>query len=201
MKVVILAAGEYPSHPEALAALQAADRVVCCDGAANEFVARGGLPFAIVGDADSLNSDVAQRFADRVIKVAEQETNDLCKAFRYVISLDIENLELTILGATGKREDHSMGNIFHLLDFAGIVPLQMLTNYGRFVAFNRPAILRTRVGQQISVFAPGCKLLQSEGLKWPLRPFTYLWEGTLNEALSSVIHILSDGPYLVYFPF
>ena len=45
----------------------------------------------------------------------EQETNDLSKAFRYCLKRGWK--KLFILGATGKREDHTMGNISLLSDY------------------------------------------------------------------------------------
>ena len=49
---VIVAGGEYPTAPQPLEALQSAPFVVCCDGAADRYIATGGVPDAIVGDGD-----------------------------------------------------------------------------------------------------------------------------------------------------
>ena len=73
-KVIILADGDYPTHPLPLAVLQSGLPVVCCDGAANRFVAEGGIPTAIIGDGDSLSDEVRERFAHLIHHVAEQET-------------------------------------------------------------------------------------------------------------------------------
>ena len=43
-EAVILANGEYPSHPLPLQMLENAEFVVCCDGAANEYILRGHTP-------------------------------------------------------------------------------------------------------------------------------------------------------------
>ncbi len=55
-EAVILANGEYPSHPLPLQMLKNAEFVVCCDGAANEYILRGHTPDVIIGDGDSLSS-------------------------------------------------------------------------------------------------------------------------------------------------
>ena len=68
---VILANGDFPTHSLPLRILHEAPRVVCCDGAINAF------PNAdiVIGDGDS----VPVEFRDRLIKVDEQEDNDLTK--------------------------------------------------------------------------------------------------------------------------
>ena len=43
-EAVILANGEYPVHPLPLQVLADAKYVVCCDGAANEYISRGHIP-------------------------------------------------------------------------------------------------------------------------------------------------------------
>ena len=52
---VILANGDFPSAPLPLQVLERAHYVVCCDGGANEYIAKGYLPTAIIGDGDSLS--------------------------------------------------------------------------------------------------------------------------------------------------
>ena len=106
---VILADGAFPNGREALEHLEKADRVICCDGAARSLVAYGREPDRIVGDLDSLSEEFKKRFADRIEHVSEQESNDLSKAFRYCREQGYKNI--VILGATGKREDHTMGNL------------------------------------------------------------------------------------------
>ena len=54
-EAVILANGEYPTHVLPLKILEEAKFVVCCDGAANEYILRGHTPDIIIGDGDSLS--------------------------------------------------------------------------------------------------------------------------------------------------
>ena len=81
---VILAAGLFPTTPRALDFLRRADYIACCDGAANACVDAGFEPDVIVGDGDSVRKDVRERYADRIVRIAEQETNDLTKTFHHV---------------------------------------------------------------------------------------------------------------------
>ena len=122
---VILANGAPPTHPVPLRLFREADRLIACDGAWRKVLDLGRTPDAVVGDGDSLGADGREALAQRGIPFIgeeEQETNDLCKAFRHAVATGAEGDAVVILGATGRREDHALGNIFHLLDFAAEVP-------------------------------------------------------------------------------
>src|SRR5450759_5031062 len=77
---VIVADGTFPQHEIPLGYLKNAKRIICCDGSAQNLILAGMFPEAIVGDLDSLNDDLAKRFADRIFPDESQETNDLTKA-------------------------------------------------------------------------------------------------------------------------
>lgn len=130
-ETIILADGDFPSHPLALEWLRQCPYVVCCDGAANTYIRSGRMPEAIVGDGDSLLPDIKERYASLIHSEAEQETNDLSKAFRFCLSQ--ERKRITIMGATGKREDHTIGNVSLLADYMEQAEVSMMTDYGIFV--------------------------------------------------------------------
>jgi thiamine pyrophosphokinase len=195
--VVILAGGAYPSHPLPLALLAQAARVVCCDGAGDAYIAAGGTPTAIVGDGDSLSATTAHRFADRLfLDPLDQDTNDQTKAVRFCVRQGWR--DLLIVGATGKREDHTLGNVSLLTEYMDVAHVQSLTDYGIFTPANTPAAFEARAGMQVSIFNFGCGAMAGEGLRYPLRPFDNWWQGTLNEATSHRFVVHADGKYLVY---
>ncbi|MBQ7650119.1 MAG: thiamine diphosphokinase [Victivallales bacterium] len=185
-KTVILANGTFPSNERALAVLRNAERIVACDGAAIPLMAGGIMPDAVIGDLDSISGDLRQRLADRIVHVSEQDTNDLSKAFRFCISNGWR--DIVILGATGKREDHTLGNISLLADFSEIAPgISMITDEGEFLALHGPAAVKCAVGQQVSIFALDADThIYSTNLKYPLEGLapTRWWQATLNEAVA-----------------
>ena len=264
MKVVILAAGDFPTHPIPLKALREADFVVCCDSAYSSYIplsqpqaaasspilgeqpecgsssspkigevavrrTDGGVckPFVVIGDGDSLSEQDKRQLGDRWIHVPEQDYNDLHKAMQWVMSgqwsvvssqydcvsqLDTDHQPLiTILGATGKREDHTLGNISYLVTFTEEHPgihLEMLTDHGRFLALTPDPELHTAHytlhtfrGQQISLFTPDpSTAIMSEGLRWPLDNFRprLWWQATLNEALADTFSLTITGPVILF---
>jgi len=212
---VILANGAPPTHPVPLRLFREADRLIACDGAWQMALDRGRTPDAVVGDGDSLGEAGRAALAQRGIPFIgeeEQETNDLCKAFRYAVATGTEGDVFVILGATGRREDHALGNIFHLLDFAadipggsdgsGVPPVSMVTDFGTFKPVLPPGGTWTAsAGRSVSVFAPfpGTRMT-SEGLEWPLEGVALdaLWRGTLNRTTGDSFTLRTTHPILLY---
>ena len=194
---LILAAGDYPMRPELHALLREHPRVICCDSAAETFFRHEGRwPWRIVGDLDSLRLR-ADEVACPVVHYAEQETNDLSKAVRYARSEDLRRI--TILGATGKREDHTLGNISLLIDYMREgLDVTMLTDYGRFIPCRNHFDTTLPLGTQVSIFAFGASGFKAEGLRYPLHDFTNWWQGTLNETVAPRVSIQGAGDFLVF---
>ena len=206
--IVILAAGDFPTHPVPLRALHEADFVVCCDSAYCQFSifnSQFSIPFVVIGDGDSLSEADKRALGDRWIQVDEQDYNDLHKAMAWAANrYPLSTTHYTLLGATGRREDHTLGNISYLVTFAEEYPgadIEMLTDYGRFTAFRGCRRFDTFPRQQVSVFSmdPG-QPVSGSGLKWPLDGMRIRrwWQATLNEALADSVELRSEG-WLVLF--
>lgn len=226
-QAVILGGGDFPSHALPLAFLEGAERVVCCDGAAMGYMARTGRrPWAIVGDGDSLGGDFKAENADILHLVSEQDSNDQTKAVRFCKEQGLTRLVL--LGASGAREDHTLGNISLCIEYMRMgLEIRMYTDHGVFIPcrdiFRGHADLPAKggalcegafcggdfrgggeegpgrlKGPQISIFSFGAHGLRSEGLKYPLHDLQSWWEGTLNEISAEEYSITADGDFLVY---
>ena len=195
---VILANGDYPTSPQPLEILhRGAPYVACCDGAVNEFVRHGGIPDAIVGDCDSLSDEIRTTYACIIHKIDEQEYNDLSKTIKFLMS--IGKRSIAILGATGKREDHTLGNISLLIEYMQWgIDVRMYTDHGMFIPCHGDRTFTSTPGQQVSIFSFGATGFHAEGLVYPLHDFTNWWQGTLNECTSDRFTIHAKGDYLVY---
>ena len=117
-KIAILADGTYPRAQYPLEILAQADIVICCDASVEKL--KGREPNFIVGDMDTLSPTLQEKYSDIIHKSSCQETNDLTKSFSFALGLisSAESGEINILGATGCREDHSLGNISLLAEYA-----------------------------------------------------------------------------------
>jgi thiamine pyrophosphokinase len=187
---VIVANGQFPSHPTPLGILQHAAHVVCCDGA----IRHVPTAEAVVGDGDS----VPAAWRHRLIRIDEQEDNDLTKATRYCLSQGWHRL--AYLGATGLREDHTIGNIALLMRYYRQMAVEgmLFTDHGFFTPAAGNSVFSSKRGQQVSIFNFGCRRLSSEGLKWDSYAYEEWWQGTLNESLGNSFSFSADGYYLVY---
>ncbi len=198
MKAVILANGDFPTHAVPLGVLRQADFLCCCDGAAVEAVSHGLHPHAVIGDGDSLPAEFMEKYSGIFHRIAEQEDNDLTKATRFCIAQGYN--DITYVGATGKREDHTLGNIFllprYLVEF-GIRPV-MLTDHGPFRPAQGTATFNSFPRQQVSIFNMSCSEIRSEGLVWDSYAYSHLWQGTLNEAKAGEFTLHADGTYIVF---
>lgn len=201
-RCVIVANGRFPQTPLPLRELVSAPTVIACDGAIRTLEEKGILPTAIVGDLDSLPDTLRRRYADRIHHVHDQEINDLTKAVLFARQAGYT--DLLILGATGLREDHTLGNISLLAEYAPwFRHVEILSDYGRFVPLLASATLACSPGQQISLFSlyPQGEITV-EGLRWPIirRKLTAWWQGTLNEALGDTFTVtLTAGSRVIVY--
>ena len=130
--------------------------------------------------------------------VDEQEDNDLTKATRHCMALGMKRI--AYIGATGKREDHTLGNISLMERYLREFQLQpvMLTDHGLFIPAQGTCTFSTFARQQVSIFNFSCRHIRSEGLKWDAYDYRSWWQGTLNEATGNSITLHTDGSYIVY---
>lgn len=196
-QAVVVDAGTFPTNPIALQWLEGCGRIVCCDGAANRFLASGRVPWRIVGDCDSLAPELMERYADIVRRNPDHETNDQTKSVSYLAARGISRI--AILGATGMREDHTLGNISLLMDYLTRgIEARAYTDYGVFIPCRDTREFAVPEGTQVSIFNFGATGIHAEGLRYPLRDFTSWWQGTLNETTAGRFMIHARGPYLVF---
>jgi len=106
------------------------------------------------------------------------------------------------LGATGKRDDHSLANIFTLLEFPSNLGMDIVTDYGKFSVVKGEHKFDSFTGEQVSLFSVDQTIeITSTHLKYSLnsKKLTTLYLGSLNESINDVFTIsISHGKILVY---
>ncbi len=202
---VILANGLFPTEPYPLYLLEHADVMVCCDGAFEKYLDRYGtsrLPEAVIGDMDSLSPELRERYAHLIVKVDEQDHNDQTKAMRYILSQYPDVEEICILGATGLREDHTIGNLGLLMEYTRMFNLgqrkvMAVSDFGTSFAITDSCDLHLGEGRRISIFSADNSLrITSEGLQWPLDNvvFDAWWKATLNRTTAPIVSLHFSHP-------
>ena len=197
--LLIVANGEFPSHSIPLEILTKANSIIACDGAADILLDRGYIPDIIIGDLDSISDDNKHKYKDNVIEIQDQSQNDFRKALNYAREQNISNI--SIIGASGKREDHMIGNIFSLLDYKDL-NIKLFTDTGFFSCIHQGLTIDSFKGQQVSIFSvdPTIKIT-STNLKYNFNNsgISDIFLGTLNESTSGDFKLkISHGSLLVF---
>lgn len=229
---IILCDGDFPSKGPARKLLEKAQKakkshtVISCDGAILSLLKNGMDADYIVGDMDTLPKKWQAKFKDKIYKESEQDFNDQTKAFRFALSLIEKQIaekkassyaeyRIIILGATGKREDHTLGNISYLPDYAQTLRqkfpklktnISTVTDYGVFIPILDTTRLKGEPGDRISIFAFDHTLrIKSEGLEYKTDDvvFDMWWKATLNTFKKRDVLLRFSHPAkaLLYFPF
>ncbi len=198
---VIIAKGRFPQHPIPLSYINSAEYIVCCDGAANEFIAGGGIPNAIVGDGDSVSTENRQRFGGILHINRDQETNDLTKSVHYCVQRGIT--DIVIVGGTGRREDHTLGNISLLAEYIAIDEITrviMTTDWGIFTPIRANQVFQSFKGEAVSLFSLDREPITTRNLKYALdnRVLTNWWQGSLNVSLGDTFTVKTSGRVIVF---
>lgn len=204
--VVIICDGTFPKSEFPRYLIRTADFVICCDGALRKFLRNSKdifgetkLPDLVIGDMDSLSASMKRKYSDIIIQVDEQEHNDQTKAFRWALE-NISDIEhIYILGATGEREDHTIGNVSLLMEYARTfdlvgmgIEVEMITDRATIFAVTDTFEMDCGIGRSVSIFSPDNSLkIHSEGLEWPLDNvvFDNWWKATLNKASADRVRL------------
>lgn len=202
--IVILCNGAFPTEPYPVYLLDSAEGVVCCDGSLEKLLAHNpsAQPMAVVGDMDSLPSELRDKFASLLVQESEQEYNDLTKAMRWVLREHPEVSEIVILGATGLREDHTIGNLGLLMEYTRMFDLgdrnvTMVSDHGTAFAITDSCELHLGEGRRFSLFSADNTLrISSKGLEWPTDEvvFDAWWKATLNRTTEPIVRLTFSHP-------
>ncbi len=236
--IVILCDGDFPTSPQPLEKLKNSDIIIACDGAMTTLAKNGFTANYIVGDIDTLSEQEKKKYSDIIIYNPDQETNDQTKAFNFAISLleEKQNLniekkqedildiadylnnpktpdchQITIIGATGKREDHTIGNISLLADYLKVarrlnVKISTITDYGIFIPIINTTQICNMQGRSLSIFAFDNSLkITSQGLEYQTENVVWdlWWKATLNKITKpyAKLEFSHSAKALLYFPF
>ncbi len=202
--VVIIGDGKFPKTEYPRYLIHSADFIICCDGALLKFLRNSKaifgeerLPDLVIGDMDTLSASMQKKYADIIIKENEQDHNDQTKAVRWVLS-HLDGVEqIHILGGTGGRTDHTIGNTSLLMEYTrmfdlGDISIEMVTDEGTIFPINDTIEFECGPGRSISIFSPDNSLkIKSEGLMYPTDDvvFDNWWKATLNKTVQDKVKL------------
>lgn len=174
MRAVIFVNGDLPNPAALSAMLRADDLLIAADGGARHLVAIGRRPQLLVGDLDSVDPALVEEYERHGVRIE-----------RYPVAKDQTDLELAIehalkarpdaiwlVGAMGRRIDHTLANLLILAQRDWFPPLQVVDGYQLLTLLRGPgtATLAGALGQTLSVIPLSGKVtgVTYEGLEYPL---------------------------------
>ena len=204
--VVIICDGQFPRTEYPRYLIRTADFTICCDGALMKYLRSSkGIfgeertPDLVIGDMDTLSGTMQRKYGHIIVKESEQEHNDQTKAVRWALN-HLEGIDhIYILGATGKRVDHTIGNASLLMEYTRMfdlegmgVSIEMVSDTGTAFAVNDTMEMDCGIGRQVSIFSPDNSLrIRSAGLEYPTDDvvFDNWWKATLNRAVQDTVKL------------
>ena len=105
--------------------------------------------------------------------------------------------QIHILGGTGGRTDHTIGNTSLLMEYTrmfdlGEITIEMVTDEGTIFPINDTIEFECGPGRSISIFSPDNSLkIKSEGLAYPTDDvlFDNWWKATLNKTVQDKVRL------------
>lgn len=202
--VVIICDGKFPKTEYPRYLIRSADFIICCDGALRKFMRNSTavfgeerLPDLVIGDMDTLPMSMQKKYSDIIIKENEQEHNDQTKAVRWALN-NLRGIEsIHILGATGGRTDHTIGNVSLLMEYTRLfdldgISIEMVSDNGTIFPINDTIEFECGPGRSVSIFTPDNSLkIRSEGLEYPTDDvvFDNWWKATLNRSIADNVRL------------
>jgi len=196
--VIVIANGSFPSHPIAKNYLNKSGTIICTDGAADKLIDSGKNPDIIIGDFDSTSIKGKNR-TGKWIETPDQNKTDLEKTFEWCIMNNIK--KIVLLGSSGKREDHTIGNLFTLAKYHDEIQCEMITNHAKIICVSGENYIFADTNQNISIIATEpIERITLDGLQYNMKNESLLpsTRAISNKAISDKFYLESTGKVLVF---
>lgn len=177
MHWVLLANGPLVLSPAVRALISTADLLVGVDGGSRHLHALERLPDVAVGDMDSIPANLLAHYREACVEVhlhpPKKDATDLELALE--LALDRGADRISILGATGGRLDHTLGNLFLLARcLPGGIPACIMDHEQCIHLTDQTLTLEGAAGDTLSLLpaTPEACGVSLTGLEYPLHDAT-----------------------------
>lgn len=209
MKYLIVCGGEIDGDfAERLIMSSGFEVIIAADRGMDFLYEHKITPDIIVGDFDSVKNEALSYFKEKGmsdIHVLNPEKDDTDSECALQIALDHGADHIIIIGATGTRIDHVLGNISLLgkaMSEGKMAELLDTHNRIRMIDNELEIEKNKQYGKYVSII-PVCKnnKITLEGFKYPLKDYTFEGFNTLgisNEIVDDIAKItVNEGLYIV----
>ncbi|MBI5471223.1 MAG: thiamine diphosphokinase [Ignavibacteriae bacterium] len=167
-EALLICNGEPPGKLLAASCARNASIIVAADGGANVAAQLNVSPDVIIGDLDSVAKKTLRRFTSaELIQVRRQDNTDMEKALDFLEKKKIGTV--TIIAATGKRLDHTLGNLSVLWNYTASMRIRVLADDWIGIPFSGKLRVAAKVGTTVSLLPFGaCAGITLRGVKYAL---------------------------------
>ena len=206
MKAVIICGGLRPSLSLIKSEIEESDLLICADSGANCLYEYNILPDYLVGDFDSIDEVVLKYFSNKECKIErfprDKDFTDSQLAVKRAKEMGVE--EIVLLGCSGSRLDHTLGNIGLLKECAEMnIKASLKDENNCLTITDKPIELVSRIGQIFSLqaYCDCVENLTIKGAKYKLNNYNLKLGDSRtisNEFLSNRVNIeFTSGLLLV----
>lgn len=176
--------------------------IISADGGTSNALKLKLIPDFVIGDFDSVSEDQLRLLPEetKLIRIKRQTDSDIEKCIKFASRKGCSGFLL--LGVTGKRIDHTLGNISILLRYSGGKNMKIITPDSVVEVIRNKAEFASEPGERISLFSINEKTeITTDGLLYPLKREKLIFgkrEGTSNEATGKRVLITAmRGEFLL----
>ncbi len=195
MKVLLFLNGLFPKK---IPDTRLYDLIFCTDGAYNSLSKYHIKPHIISGDLDSIEDYPSNV---EVIETPDQNSTDFEKALGIIFIKGGKSVD--IYGASGKEQDHFLGNLTTALKFEKKMNITFYDNFHYYFVTSKSISFTTQIGKIISLYPyPFAEKVVTKGLKYPLSNENLDIKqriGTRNHAIDTTIEITFTKGTLIIF--
>lgn len=183
-KACIFCNGELKNSARIKRAARNCDLLIAADGGAKHLAGIGLQPRIIIGDMDSIATDMwkDENSIARIPHLPDKGKSDVELAVEYALEQGCQ--EIILVAAVGGRLDHTLGNVALVASYPGRIAI--LDGVSTLVAVDKSekCILHGQVGTPVSLipYGSGTFTVRTKGLKYSLG----------DESLHSATHGLSN---------
>lgn len=178
------------------------DIIIAADGGARNALQGGYRPDYVVGDLDSITTDIKSKLPEtQFIHRPSQELNDLEKALMFCREQEVT--DITLLGISGKRLDHTLNNLSVLCRYDQFFEMTIYDAHSRIYIVREKWQYSGKPKQLISLIpmetAQGVK---TDGLAFPLNNEPLIFgerEGLSNYIVSNPVKVCIQRGLLFIF--
>jgi thiamine pyrophosphokinase len=192
LQTLIICNGEPPSRRLARKLARDAEMVIAADGGANIARRYGIRPDVIIGDLDSIQPATRKVFrSTTIMQISRQDNTDLEKALDYVLTQKLD--EVSVIAATGKRLDFTLGNLSVIWNYAHTLRMTFLGDGWMASPVGRSRTIKAPIGTIVSLIPFGrCSGVTLRGLRYPLV------NATMNVGGIGVSNVVRSSPFSVH---